>query len=146
VFLTARRFIKICRWIELGESASEACRRELVAYCTFRFRVVQFPAFARRLKRAEEVRESLLKEFHMANVKQHAPKNLLASLWWLERRFPSEFALKNVARPEPAEAEVEDPIPAEVLASHRRLLLELAREDQPPEPLDTATSLCNKAP
>jgi hypothetical protein len=30
LFLTPRRFIRICRWIEQGESASEACRLELV--------------------------------------------------------------------------------------------------------------------
>ncbi|SRR6266567_962852 len=32
LFLTPRRFIRICRWIEQGESASEACRLELVTY------------------------------------------------------------------------------------------------------------------
>ena len=36
LFLTARRFIKICRWIEQGESISEACRLELVSYANFR--------------------------------------------------------------------------------------------------------------
>jgi hypothetical protein len=36
LFLTARRFIKICRRIEQGESISEACRLELVSYANFR--------------------------------------------------------------------------------------------------------------
>jgi predicted transcriptional regulator with HTH domain len=45
------------------------------------------------------VRESFLREFHIANIVKHAPKNVLASLWWLERRYPGEFALKNVHRP-----------------------------------------------
>jgi hypothetical protein len=97
-FLDARRFVRICKWIEAGESASEACRRELVTYRNFRIRVTQSPVYERRLKKAEQIRESLLKEYHMANVKQHAPRNLLASLWWLERRYPGEFSLRPVQR------------------------------------------------
>ena len=85
LFLTARRFIKICRWIERGESISEACRLELVTYRGFRAHVKRNPKYQRRLREAEETREEFLREFHIANVRKHAPKNLLASLWWLER-------------------------------------------------------------
>ena len=57
--------------------------------------------------------------------------NLLASLWWLERKFPREYALRTVNRPDPdQENEFEPEIPAEVLARHRRLYLEAAREDE----------------
>jgi hypothetical protein len=131
LFLDARRFIRICHWIEHGESASEACRLELVSYRHFRWRVVRVSSYQRRLKEAEEIRESVLREFHMANIKQHASKNLLASLWWLERRYPAEFALRNVNRPDPErEKKLEEEIPAEALARHRALVLELAREDE----------------
>jgi hypothetical protein len=102
LFLTARRFIRICRWIEQGESASEACRLELVTYQGFRAHVKRNPKYQRRLKEAEETREEFLREFHIANVRKHAPKNLLASLWWLERRYPNQFALRNVHREENA--------------------------------------------
>jgi hypothetical protein len=82
-------------------------------------------------KGAEEIRESFLKEYHMANIKAHASRNLLASLWWLERKFPREYALRTVNRPDPhQENEPEPEIPAEVLARHRRLYLEAAREDE----------------
>ena len=131
LFLTPRRFIRICHWIEQGESASEACRRELVSYRHFRWRVVRVPSYQRRLKEAEQVRESFLREFHLANIKAHAPKNLLASLWWLERKYPGEFALRNVTRPDPdGDKETEEQLPAEVLARHRALLLELARQEE----------------
>jgi hypothetical protein len=50
LFLTARRFIRICRWIEQGESASEACRLELVTYQGFRQHVKRNPKYQRRLK------------------------------------------------------------------------------------------------
>jgi hypothetical protein len=128
LFLDARRFVRICRWIEQGESASEACRRELAAYRVFRLRVTKYPSYARRLKKAEEVRESFLKEEHMANVRDHAPRNLLASLWWLERRFPGQFALRNVNRPDPERDEPE--LPSEILARHKQLLLSIAEEDR----------------
>src|SRR5260221_12254253 len=100
LFLTSRRFIRICRWIQQGESASEACRLELVTYQGFRAHVKRNPKYQRRLKEAEETREDFLREFHIANIRKHAPRNLLASLWWLERRFPHQFALRNVNRPE----------------------------------------------
>jgi len=50
--------------------------------------------------------------------------------------------LRNVARPQSAEEQFDEELPAETLANHRRLLLELAKEDeqkqaalQPPEPI-----------
>ena len=84
LFLTPKRFIRICRWIEQGESASEACRLELVTYQGFRQHVKRNPKYQRRLKEAEETREEFLREYHIANIRKHAPRNLLASFWWLE--------------------------------------------------------------
>jgi hypothetical protein len=98
LFLDARRFIRICRLIEHGESASEACRRECVTYRNFRLHVNRSAKYQRRLKQAEEVREHFLREFHIANITKHATKNVAASMFWLERRYPAEFALKTVNR------------------------------------------------
>ena len=100
LFLTPKRFVRICKLIEQGESASEACRQQLVTYARFRFHVQRNEKYQRRLKQAEEVREKYLYEFHMANVKKHAPRNVISSLWWLERRFPERFALRSVHRVE----------------------------------------------
>jgi hypothetical protein len=80
LFLDARRFIRICHLIEQGESASEACRRELVTYRNFRLHVNRSAKYKRRLKQAEEVREHFLREFHIANVTRHSVKSVLASL------------------------------------------------------------------
>jgi hypothetical protein len=44
--------------------------------------------------------EDFLREYHIANVRKHAPRNVIASLWWLERRYPNQFALRNVYRSE----------------------------------------------
>ena len=68
LFLTARRFIKVCKWIEQGESFSEACRLELVHYTGFRRHVRLNPKYQRRLKEAEETREEFLREYHIAHT------------------------------------------------------------------------------
>ena len=58
-----------------------------------------------RSQTAEGAREDFLREYHIANVRKHAPRNVkpenvIASLWWLERRYPNQFALRNVYRSE----------------------------------------------
>jgi hypothetical protein len=131
LFLTARRFIKICRWIEQGESISDACRLELVTYQGFRAHVKRNPKYQRRLREAEETREEFLLEFHIANVRKHAPKNLLASLWWLERRYPNQFALRNVQRTEGAsEQPIGDKIDEGQLRRYAALTEDFRRENE----------------
>jgi hypothetical protein len=131
LFLTARRFIRICRWIEQGESASEACRLELVHYSRFRRHVKASAKYQRRLKEAEETREEFLREYHIANVRKHAPKNVIASLWWLERRYPQHFALRNFVRPEAqAEAAIGDKITEDQLRRYSELMDDFKRENE----------------
>ena len=131
LFLDAKRFVRICRWIEQGESASEACRLELVTYQGFRQHVKRNPKYQRRLKQVEETREHFLFEFHVANVRRHAPKNLLASLWWLERRFPAQFALRNFVRPEAqAEAAIGDKIDESQLRRYSQLMEDFRKENE----------------
>jgi hypothetical protein len=131
LFLTPKRFIKICRWIEQGESASEACRLELVTYQGFRQHVKRSPKYQRRLKEAEETREEFLREYHIADIRKHAPRNVLASLWWLERRFPSQFALRTVNRNlNSIDQPIGDQVPEERLREYGRQMLEFARENQ----------------
>lgn len=100
LFLDARRFLRICKIIESGESTVEACRRQLVHFTSLRKHVQKNEKYQRRLREAEKVREEVLFHYHVANVKKHAPKNVLASLWWLERTRPERFALKTVVRNE----------------------------------------------
>src|SRR6266566_9290281 len=94
LFLTPKRFIRICRWIEQGESASEACRLELVTYQGFRQHVKRNPKYQRRLKQAEETREEFLREFHIANIRKHAPRNVLASPWWFRTQIPESICFE----------------------------------------------------
>jgi hypothetical protein len=135
LFLTARRFIRICRWIEQGESASESCRLELVTYQGFRQHVKRNPTYQRRLKEAEETREEFLREYHIANIKKHAGRNVLASLWWLERRYPNQFALRNVYRSEAqSETAIGDKIDESQLRRYSELMAEFKRENEAKTP------------
>jgi hypothetical protein len=131
LFLDARRFVRICRWIEQGESFSEACRLELVSYRSFRLHVARSDRYQERLKRAEAAREEFLREYHISNIKKHAPRNVLASLWWLERRFPQHFALRNFVRPEAqAEAAIGDKIDESQLRRYSQLMEDFRKENE----------------
>jgi hypothetical protein len=89
------------------------------------------PKYQWRLKEAEETREEFLREYHIANIRKHAPRNLLASLWWLERRFPSQFALRTVNRNlNSIDQPIGDQVPEERLREYGRQMLEFARENQ----------------
>ena len=117
--------------IEQGESISEACRLELVSYANFRRHVKLHSKYQRRLKDAEETREEFLREFHIANIRKHAPRNVLASLWWLERTLPSRFALKSVHRPEgSSEQPIGDKISEDQLRRYAALMDEFRRENE----------------
>jgi hypothetical protein len=131
LFLTARRFIRICRHIEQGESFSEACRLELVDYTGFRRHVKRNPKYQRRLKEAEETREEFLREYHIANIRKHAPRNVLASLWWLERRLPSLFSLKNAVRHEGvSDTPIGDAVDENQLRRYAALMEDFRRETE----------------
>lgn len=133
LYLNPRRFIRICHLIENGASASGACREERVTYANFRRRVMRFDNWQRRLKEAEFVREHWMTEYHIGNILHHAPRNVITSLWWLERTNPAKYALRKVDREELAEALVGDKIPADRLAEYGRLMLELAEEQKAKE-------------
>jgi hypothetical protein len=128
LFLDARRFIRICHLIELGNSAVESCQREGVTYRLFRLHVKRSPKYERRLKLAEEVREHFLREYHIANITKHSIKNVAESMFLLERRYPNEFALRTVIRDmvtDEARA-VFDKISLEQLVENARLAAEIA--------------------
>jgi hypothetical protein len=131
LFLTAKRFVRICKLIEQGASAVDACRHELVTYAGFRKHIQRHPSYGRRLKQAEAVRESFLKEFHINNLTKHAPRSVLASLWYLERRFPAEFALRAVHRDQAlTEKPIGTEISAEQLTKYGALMLGFAKQEE----------------
>jgi hypothetical protein len=131
VTLTLRRFVRVCHHIEHGFSIPNACEVEGISYRNFRFRVSQSTRLKERLKEAETVRFNFPHEQALASIMAAGEKSWMAHAWWLERCLPHMYALRNVVRIDPEQdKELEEEIPAEVLARHRALLLELAREDE----------------
>jgi hypothetical protein len=62
---------------------------------------------------------------------KHAPCNVFASLWWLERRYPSQFALRNVHRLEgSSEQPIDDKIDECQLRRYAGLMAEFKRESE----------------
>jgi hypothetical protein len=140
LFLTPRRFVRICKHIERGESITDSCHFEAVNYPAFRMHLKRNPQFQKRLRQAEETREEFLREFHIANIKKHAPRNVLASLWWLERRFPHQFALRNFVRANGNDEEaccdkLSPEQIEEIVAARVRLALECPKGRELPAPL-----------
>jgi hypothetical protein len=93
------RFLRICGWIQEGKTNYEACQIEDVDYSRFRHHLRLKPRWQKRYEHADKVRDGYMRDFHIANIMRHAPKNVIASLWWLERKYPSSFALRSVSRP-----------------------------------------------
>jgi len=90
--------------------------------------------YQRRLKEAEEIREHFLREYHIANITRHAAKTVAASMFWLERRYPNEFALKSVNRDSGGELEQAalcDKISLEQLIENARLAAAIAANPPP---------------
>src|ERR1700687_4369004 len=97
--LDVERFLRICGWIQTGKPNHEACAIEDCDYSRFRYHLRLKPRWQKRYEHADKVRDAFLRDFHVANIVKHSSKNVIASLWWLERRYPSEFALRAVSRP-----------------------------------------------
>jgi hypothetical protein len=136
VRLTLKRFVKICRRVEAGWAVTTACEAESVTYQIFRFRCSKNPRLEERFRKAERIRAEVRHERALASVMEAGEKSWLAYAWFLERCWPHLYALRSVNRVDPEqEKELEAEIPAEVLARHRALLLELAHEDEAKQPI-----------
>ena len=131
LFLTARRFLAICKMVESGARVVQACRQALVSYPNFRRHVASKPLYQKRLKEAEKVRDEVWRDYALEMIKQAMPKNWVSAMTYIERKYPTEFALRAVNRPTDTDSDkpAED-LPAEKLAHFRALQLELAREDE----------------
>jgi hypothetical protein len=131
VTLTLRAFVKICHHIEHGFSIPNACEVEGISYRNFRRRVFNSARLQERLKEAETLRFNLRHEQALGSIMAAGEKSWMAHAWFLERTLPHLYALRNVSRADPeADKELEEEIPSEVLARHRALMLQIAKEDE----------------
>jgi hypothetical protein len=139
--LTIRKFLRICHLVEKGFATSRACQCECVSYCRFRARVQRSRRLQERLKQAEDIRFNLRHEEALESIMLAGQRSWLAHAWWLERNLPHLYALRAVARADSEQDEPEPEIPAEVLARHRALMLEQAREDEARQPANRSSEM-----
>jgi hypothetical protein len=130
VRLSARKFILICKKIEVGWNATHACESEGISYRRFLQVCQQRPSHQRRYAKADQLRFEVRRERMEELVTQHAEASAHAALGWLERRIPQHWALKSVPRETDSSTRPDDQVPSEVLAEHRALQLQMAREDE----------------
>lgn len=131
--LTVKRFLAICALVQKGVTNTQACLAEDINYSGFRTHVRRKRWWAKRFQIADQIRDEYMRDYHLAQITKHAKEgNWLCSAWVLERRFPHLFALHYTEHrtAESVEESVGTELPAEVLARHRALMLELAREDE----------------
>jgi hypothetical protein len=109
----------------------EGVHLEGITYTTWREHIQQKPQWRAELAEAEKIRDAVWRDHVLEMVKSAMPRNWQAAMCYLERRYPLEFSLRIPARRamNSIEQQREEPVPAEVLACHRALLLELARQD-----------------
>jgi hypothetical protein len=128
VKLTSRAFIRICRFVEAGGTENAACTSEQIRFRTLYLHVSRKPTWKQRLDRAREVRKAVWREMHTQNILKQAPKNVVASLWWLERNYPDEYALRTVSRMINSHELVLDKLSPEQLADDIRLAKQVEME------------------
>ena len=126
--LTARTFVRICKFVEAGGTETAACESEGIRYATLSLHVQRKPDWRKRLSQARELRKAVWRELHVQNILKQAPKNVIASLWWLERNYPEEFALRTVNRNVTSHELVLDKVSPEQLAEDIRLAKEVEKE------------------
>jgi hypothetical protein len=138
LFFTPRRFIRICRHIEEGSTISQACRLELVTYNGFRKHVKRNPSYQRRLKEAEKIHDEVLRDYALEMVKKAMPRNWVAAITFLERKWPNEFALRTVNRnTNSADQAIGDKIDESQLRRYAALMEDFRRENEAKAPAVT---------
>jgi hypothetical protein len=128
VKMSPRIFIKVCQLIEAGGIETNICEAFGVQYGTMWLHCSRKPAWKRRLEKAREIRKAVWHEMHCQNIMKQAPKNVVASLWWLERNFPEQYALRTVNRQINSHELVLDRVTPEQLIADVRLAQQVANE------------------
>ena len=96
--LTEARFRRMLVLIREGNTNSGACRIEGINYVTWRSHIQQKPHWRAELAEAERVRDEVWRDHALEMVKSAMPKNWVAAMTYLERKYPNEFALRTVNR------------------------------------------------
>jgi hypothetical protein len=129
--LTEARFRRMLVLIREGNTNSGACRIEGINYVTWRSHIQQKPHWRAELAEAERVRDEVWRDHALEMVKNAMPKNWVAAMTYLERKYPSEFSLRTVNRNiNSTDQPLGDQVPEERLREYGRLMLEFAQQNE----------------
>lgn len=73
------------------------CKEAGIPYETFLYWRKKYPDLLQIVKDASAVFEHKGKEYAAMQIFKHMDKSWLPAAWWLERKHPDEFAMKNKA-------------------------------------------------
>ena len=105
-----------------------AVRIEGIHYQTWRNHLQRKPDWQRLADEAELIREEVWKAEALEMVRAAFPKNWVAAMTFLERRWPNEYALRVVNRNINSNEAVLDKVSPEQLAEDIRLARVVAEE------------------
>ena len=136
--LTEARFRRMIVLIREGSTNSSACRIEGISYVTWRFHIQQKPAWRAELAEAERIRDEVWRDHALEMVKSAMPKNWVAAMTYLERKYPSEFSLRTVVRNlNSTDSPIGDKIDESQLRRYASLMNSFQRENEARAPAQT---------
>jgi hypothetical protein len=138
--LTEARFRRMLVLIREGNTNSGACRIEGINYVTWRSHIQQKPHWRAELSEAERVRDEVWRDHALEMVKSAMPKNWVAAMTYLERKYPNEFALRTVNRNlNSTDQPIGDKVDEEQLRRYAALMDDFRRENESKAPAQTPT-------
>jgi hypothetical protein len=126
--LTQRRFKRIIDRIRNGLTIVAAVREEGFTYQALWLHLRQKPDWQAQVDEAEVVREEQWKQEAMGMFHNAVLVDWRAARDFLERRYPAEWALRNIIRATTGDDAIGDSVNEETLLKYGRLMLEFAKE------------------
>jgi hypothetical protein len=130
--LNEARFRRMLGLIREGNTNSAACRIEGISYVSWRSHIQQKAHWRAELVEAEKVRDEVWRDHALEMVKSAMPRNWVAAMTYLERKYPNEFALRTVNRNlNSTEAPIGEAVPEQRLLEYGRQMAEFAKGNEP---------------
>jgi hypothetical protein len=128
--------------IREGNTNNAACRIEGITYTTWREHIQQKPAWRPEVTEAEKIRDEVWRDHALEMVKSAMPKNWVAAMTYLERKYPNEFALRTVNRNlNSTDQPIGDKVDEEQLRRYAALMEDFRKENQAKAPAQTPALL-----
>jgi len=136
--LTETRFRRMIVLIREGNTNSAVCRIEGISYVTWRDHIQHKPHWRAELAEAEKIRDEVWRDHALETIKSAMPKNWVAAMTYLERKYPSEFSLRTVVRNlNSTDSPIGDKIDESQLRRYASLMNSFQRENEARAPAQT---------